>query len=73
MFNKWQDVWEKLKAEWKTFTLQIGLFVASAWELAASMGADLPSLFSFVPEEYRSWVLFGFAVLMLAVRKYTPV
>lgn len=65
-------IWEKLKREWKSFTLQIGLFLAGAWELAVSMGADLPSLFSFIPEEYRSWVLFIFAGLMLAVRKYTP-
>lgn len=65
-------IFGKLKKEWKTFVLQVSLFLASAWELAVSMGADLPSLFSFLPDEYKSWALFGFAGLMLLVRKYTP-
>ena len=65
-------IWEKLKREWKTFVLQVALFFAGAWEVAVSMGADLPSLFSFIPDQYRSWAIFAFAGLMLAVRKYTP-
>lgn len=65
-------IWQKLKREWKTFALQVSLFIASAWELASSMGADLPSLFSFLPETWRPWFLFGFAAAMLLVRKYSP-
>jgi hypothetical protein len=65
-------IWEKLKLEWKSFTLQLGLLVGAAWELAVQMGADLPSLFDFLPEKYKSFALFGFALLMLLVRRYTP-
>ncbi len=65
-------IWEKLKREWKTFALQVGLFLAASWELASQMGADLPSMFSFLPDEYKAWALFGFAAVTLAVRKYTP-
>lgn len=65
-------MWEKLKREWKTFVLQVGMFIAAAWELAVEMGADLPSLFSFLPDRWKPWALFGFAVATLAVRKYTP-
>jgi hypothetical protein len=72
MFEKLDLIWQKLKREWKTFVLSVSLTVAGAWELAATWGADLPSLFSWVPEEYKSGVLFlvGFAFLVL--RKYTP-
>jgi hypothetical protein len=65
-------IWEKLKREWKSFALQMSLLVAAAWELAAEMGADLPSLFNFLPEKYKAGALFTFALVMLLVRKYTP-
>lgn len=62
----------KLKVEWKSFALQMSLLLAAAWELAAEMGADLPSLFNFLPEKWKAPALFGFALTMLLVRKYTP-
>jgi hypothetical protein len=70
--EKIKAIWEKLKKEWKTFTLQLGLLIGAAWELAAEMGADLPSLFNFIPEKYKAFALFGFALVMLMVRRYTP-
>lgn len=70
--EKLKLVWEKLKREWKTFSLQLGLLVGAAWELAVEMGADLPSLFNFLPEKYKAAGLFAFAFVMLMVRKYTP-
>lgn len=71
--EKFTLVWAKLKAEWKSFVLQVGLFITASWELAVSMGADLPSLFTFLPETWRPWALFAFAAGMLAVRRYSPV
>lgn len=70
--EKLKLIWEKLKREWKTFALQLSLLVTAAWELAAEMGADLPSLFSFLPEKYKAGALFTFALTMLLVRKYSP-
>lgn len=70
--EKLKAVWEKLKVEWKSFALQISLLVAAAWELAAEMGADLPSLFNFLPEKWKAPALFAFALLMLMVRRYSP-
>ena len=70
--EKFKLIWEKLKREWKTFALQITLFITSAWELAVANGANLPDLFHFIPDPYKPWVLFGFAAVTLLVRKYTP-
>ena len=63
---------EKLKREWKTFTLAVATTVAGAWELASTMGADLPSVFNWVPENYKSAALFGVGLAFLLLRKYTP-
>lgn len=63
---------EKLKREWKTFVLSLSVTVAGAWELAAQWGADLPSLFNWVPEQYKSAVLFAVGLGFLLLRKYTP-
>lgn len=63
---------EKLKREWKTFVVSVSLTIAGAWELAAQWGADLPSLFNWVPDQYKSAVLFGVGLLLLLLRKYTP-
>lgn len=63
---------EKLKREWKTFAVAVAATVAGAWQWAVEAGADLPDLFFWVPEKYRGLVLFGFGLLMLALRKYTP-
>lgn len=63
---------EKLKREWKTFALAVVTTVAGAWQMAVEMGADLPNLFSWVPEAYRSAVLFLVGTGFLLLRKYTP-
>jgi hypothetical protein len=70
--EKLKAIWEKLKVEWKSFALQVSLLVAAAWELAAEMGADLPSMFSFLPEKWKAPGLFAFALAMLLVRRYSP-
>jgi len=70
--EKLKLIWEKLKREWKTFVIQLAVTAAGAWELAVQWGADLPSLLSFIPPEYKSVALFGVGMLMLVVRKYTP-
>jgi hypothetical protein len=69
---KFTEIVEKLKREWKTFMLAVMTTAAGAWELAAQMGADLPSLLQQVPEPYKSGVLFVIGFLFLALRKYTP-
>jgi hypothetical protein len=69
---KFDLIWQKLKREWKTFMLAVMTTAAGAWELAAQMGADLPSLLQQVPEPYKSGALFVVGFLFLALRKYTP-
>lgn len=63
---------QKLKREWKTFALAVGTTIAGAWELASVWGADVPSFFNWVPEQYRSGVLFAVGIGFLVLRKYTP-
>lgn len=63
---------QKLRREWKTFALSLTLTISGAWELAAQWGADLPSLFNWVPEQYKSAVLFAVGLAFLFLRKYTP-
>jgi hypothetical protein len=65
-------IWQKLQREWKTFVLSLTLTITGAWELAVSWGADLPSLLSWVPEEYKSATLFFVGLAFLLLRKYTP-
>lgn len=62
----------KLKREWKTFAVAIVTTVAGAWQTAVAMGADIQDLFAWVPEQYKTSVLFGVGMLMLLLRKYTP-
>lgn len=62
----------KLKAEWKTFTLAIMTTIAGAWELASAWGADIPSFFNWVPEQYKSGVLFAVGLGFLLLRRYQP-
>lgn len=63
---------QKLKREWKTFVLSVGITIGGAWEFAATNGADIPSLFNWVPEQYKSGVLFAVGLGFLFLRKYSP-
>lgn len=63
----------KLKAEWKTFALAVVTSATGAWQFAVAQGASLPDLFSWVPPEYHSAVLFLVGLLFLALRRYVPV
>lgn len=67
-----QEILEKLKREWKTFTIAVITTVAGAWQTAVAMGADIQDLFAWVPEAYKTSVLFAVGFLMLILRKYTP-
>lgn len=66
------NILTKLKREWKTFAVAVITTVAGAWQTAVAMGADIQDLFAWVPEQYKTSVLFGVGMLMLLLRKYTP-
>lgn len=66
------QIFAKLKREWKTFAVAVVTTVAGAWQTAVALGADLQDLFAWVPEQYKTSVLFGVGILMLLLRKYTP-
>lgn len=67
------EIFEKLKAEWKTFALSVVTTVVGAYELVKdTFDVDLPSLFAWVDDKYRTAVLFGVGLLMLILRRYRP-
>lgn len=59
---------EKLKHEWKTFTLNVFTLLIGLHEAAIESGADWSP---FIPEKYRPYALPVAAVLSLSLRKYT--
>lgn len=61
---------QKLRREWKTFLLALLTTAAGAWQFAVVNGASLPNLFSWVPDQYQSAVLFVVGILFLGLRKY---
>lgn len=71
--TKLQAIWAKLKAEWKTFVLACSTVVVGGWQFAVDQGVGIPNLLGWVREEYRSGCIFVLGVLLLLLRKYTPV
>jgi predicted amidophosphoribosyltransferase len=66
--EKFKNAWEKLKREWKTFTVALVTAVVFAWDALIAQGFDFAQLIS---DKYRAWFGLAMAMLMLALRKYT--
>jgi len=60
-------MWEKLKREWKTFSLAVVTILIGTWEAASTAGYDISPL---IPEKYRAYAIPVIGILFLALRQW---
>jgi ABC-type arginine transport system permease subunit len=58
---------DKLKREWKTFSLAVIAIAIGTWEAAIASGYDLTPL---VPEKWRPYALPGVGLFFLILRQW---
>lgn len=59
---------QKLKHEWKTFSLAVITSVIGIWDTAASSGYDLSPI---IPEKYRPYAVPAIGISFLMLRRWT--
>lgn len=69
---KVHTVLQKLKQEWKTFTLALVTTAVGAWQFAVDQGADWTNLLGWVDDKYRSALYFLIGMGFLFLRRYLP-
>lgn len=61
------NVFTKLRREWKTFFLAVATIAVGTWEAAVASGYDLTPL---IPEKYRPFAIPGVGLAFLILRQW---
>lgn len=68
-FFTFNDVWEKLKQEYKTLVVAVASGIVFGYDALVANNIDYLPL---VPDGYQRYAAFAVPVLMLLLRKYRP-
>lgn len=59
---------DKLKREWKTFSLAVAASAVGIWDMAVASGYDLSPI---IPEDYRPYAVPAIGISFLLLRKWS--